>query len=200
MWLPSLEVLVLVGILLLIAAIAVPGLLSSQRASNERSASTLLKTITSAEADFRANDRDGNHVNDFWTGDVSGLYYVVSPETKAEVRLVDASVANADARPLFPLPKRTVPVVGYLYQAMDRDLSVKGADGEYKADTDKSGRKVHHRSLFGFVAFPEGSGKGKYQFMVNENNTIFRWKVLTPRTTWPDDEELKRITSPCEDD
>src|SRR5689334_9677177 len=51
----------------IVAAIAIPGLLSSQRASNERNASASLKTLASAEADFRANDRDNNKINDFWT-------------------------------------------------------------------------------------------------------------------------------------
>jgi hypothetical protein len=37
-------------------------------ASNERPASTMLKSLSSAGADFRANDLDGNHVKDFWTG------------------------------------------------------------------------------------------------------------------------------------
>jgi glycine cleavage system regulatory protein len=33
-----------------------------------------LKSLASAESDFRANDRDWNHINDFWTGDVKQLY------------------------------------------------------------------------------------------------------------------------------
>jgi len=76
------EWLIILGIILAICAIAIPGLLSSQRASNERNASTSLKTLSSAEADFRANDRDWNHVNDFWTGDVKGLYTMTSAAEK----------------------------------------------------------------------------------------------------------------------
>src|SRR6516165_7868464 len=72
------ELMIVIAIIAIIAAIAIPGLLSSQRASNERNASTSLKTITAAQADFRANDRDGNHVNDFWTADVKGLYTMTS--------------------------------------------------------------------------------------------------------------------------
>src|SRR3982751_2178207 len=99
------ELMIVIAIIAIIAAIAIPGLLSSQRASNERNASTSLKTLTSAEADFRANDRDWNHVNDFWTGDVKGL----SPMTSAAVsgssnsttdqiiKLIELSVASADA-------------------------------------------------------------------------------------------------------
>src|SRR6187200_2751190 len=128
-------------VIAIIAAIAIPGLLSSQRASNERSASTSLKTLSSAEADFRANDRDWNHVNDFWTGDVSGLYYVKPVGGGPELRLIEESVANADAKPLSALPQGTVPIGGYLFQALDRDSNLKGFEGEYKRDTDRSGRK-----------------------------------------------------------
>jgi prepilin-type N-terminal cleavage/methylation domain-containing protein len=61
------ELMIVIAIIAITAAIAIPGLLSSQRASNERNASTSLKTLSSAEADFRSNDRDWNHVNDFWS-------------------------------------------------------------------------------------------------------------------------------------
>jgi hypothetical protein len=32
----------------------------------------------------------------------------------------------------------------------------------------------HNLSKFGFVAYPESQSAGKYVFIVNENNTIFR--------------------------
>jgi hypothetical protein len=41
---------------------------------SERCASDSLQTLTVAEAEFRANDRDWCTVNDFWSTDVSGLY------------------------------------------------------------------------------------------------------------------------------
>ena len=40
--------LVICAILLLVCAVAIPGLMSSRRASNERQASTALKTLTAA--------------------------------------------------------------------------------------------------------------------------------------------------------
>jgi len=189
-WLPSPGFLVFLGIIAVFVAIAIPGVLSSQRASNERTASTMLKILTSAEADFRANDRDGNKVNDFWTGDVSGLCYGRSPEG-VELRLIEPTTANADARPLFPLTKGTVPLAGYSYQALERDNSVPGPEGVYKTDTDKSGRKVHHETKFGFCAFPKDGGSGKYVFFVNENNTIFRQATPQPIDAFPDDRTLK---------
>jgi type II secretory pathway pseudopilin PulG len=74
----KIEVIFIVVLILVIAGIAVPGLVSSQRASNERERVTNLRILVSAEADFRANDRDGNGVNDFWTADVKGLHTMTS--------------------------------------------------------------------------------------------------------------------------
>src|SRR5579859_2168271 len=104
------ELMIVIAIIAIIAAIAIPGLLSSQRASNERNASTSLKTLTSAEADFRANDRDWNHVNDFWTADVKGLYTMTSAAVSGAnnstsdpaIKLIELSIASADADPAVP--------------------------------------------------------------------------------------------------
>src|SRR6185436_8111745 len=105
--LTMIELIIIVAVILVIAAIAVPGLLSSQRASNERNASMALKALSAAEADFRSNDRDGNHVNDFWTGDVKGLYTMTSAEVPGAgtapkdepLRLIEIEIAAADVDP-----------------------------------------------------------------------------------------------------
>src|SRR5258706_3632595 len=76
-----LEVLIVMVVIGIIAAIAVPGLITSQRSSHERNASTSLKTFCVAEADFRNNDRDGNRINDYWTGDVKSLYTLTNCAT-----------------------------------------------------------------------------------------------------------------------
>src|SRR2546421_7385618 len=72
------ELMIVIAIIGVIAAIAIPGLLSTQRSSYERGASTSMKTIAVGESDFKVNDRDGNHVSDYWTGDVKGLYTMTS--------------------------------------------------------------------------------------------------------------------------
>lgn len=174
-----------------VAVVLLPGLLSSHRAYNERMASTQLKMLASAEADFRANDRDGNRVHDFWTADVSGLYYLTSGADGKEIRLIEVDVADADAKPLLPRPKGSIPDEGYRYAALERDGSVAGDSGLYKRDTDQSGRKVHHESKFGFCAFPADAGSGKCVFFVNENNIVFREAGTQPREVFPSNEELK---------
>ena len=178
-------------IILIVAAILIPGTLTSHRAENERNASTSLKTLTSAESDFRTNDRDLNRVNDFWTGDVSGLYYLKPAGDGPGIRLIDESLANADAKPLLAPTKGTSPRACYLFQALDQDRNLKGAEAEYRRDTDKSARKVHNMEIFGFCAYPENESGGKYVFGVNENNTIFRENGTKPWTSWPTDKDLK---------
>ena len=189
------ELMIVIAIIAIIAAIAIPGLLSSQRASNERNASTSLKTLTSAEADFRANDRDWNHVNDFWTADVKGLYTMTSCAVKGAlndttdpaIKLIELSVASADTdgTPItgggencnlstFAVSSSKA---GYWYQALEIDMNFTGlAEGSYWADTTGTVAMgtCHNTSKFGFMAYPDSQSAGKYVFMVNENNTIFR--------------------------
>jgi prepilin-type N-terminal cleavage/methylation domain-containing protein len=221
------ELMIVIAIIAIIAAIAIPGLLQSQRAANERNASASLKTITSAEADFRANDRDKNKVNDFWTFDIKGLYsfesHVAANQagTANMIKLIEISVAGADAdstsvhgscEPITNITTRSAKS-GFWYEALTSDASADPADAIYQtntAGTDEGGGNVtallYHTSKFGFLAHPDSSSAGKFCYIVNENNTIFR-RALTsalkgsalPTTKntvagfgiWPTDPNLK---------
>lgn len=177
-------VLLAIVLLVLLAALALPGIYSSQRASNERNASASLKTIASAEADFRGHDRDMNGVQDFWTGDVAGLF---------PYGQIERSLAEADASPIGKLRPKPLPKAGYLYEAMDLDKNAPPEQRGYRKDTDGSGRKVHNHSLFGFTGYPAQPGKsGDYTFLINEGNTIIRMRNGgQPRRAWPEDSELR---------
>jgi prepilin-type N-terminal cleavage/methylation domain-containing protein len=227
------ELMIVIAIIAIIAAIAIPGLLSSQRASNERNASTSLKTLSSAEADFRANDRDWNHVNDFWTYNVSGLYTMTSAAipnaanitTDPPIKLIELSVASADTDSLSAVAATSEYMLlttfavysakaGYWYMALVTDQTLSGsAEMTYKLDTNGTPAmgSTHNTSKFGFISFPDSQSAGKYVFIVNENNTIFRSAtsgavrtgVLNPPgipanaayTQWPSDANLKSFWS-----
>jgi hypothetical protein len=185
---------VLAIIPLAIAAVAVPGLIGSARASRERQAASTLKTFSSAEADFRANDKDWNHVNDFWTADVKGLYTMTSagkPGAPGDaldpaIKLIELTAAAADAdESFFPAGGENMPLrtfaspaarQGFWYAALTLDLCVTGMESTYRRDTGGSPAmgSCHNTSKFGFVAFPDSPWQGTYIFLVNENNTIFR--------------------------
>jgi general secretion pathway protein G len=177
-----------------------------QLAANERSGATTLKTLCSAEADFRANDRDWNHVNDFWTADVAGLYSCKDSNGQS-IKLIEVSVALADAAPLekgaaggkipaladFGVP---APKAGYWFRAMEKANDAQ--PGELlRVDTDLPGvlkmGKVHNLSRFGFCAYPaEYGASGLQTFIVNENNTIFCKDTQgEPVLEWPTDAELQ---------
>lgn len=228
--LTRIELVVIIAVVLVIAGIAVPGLMSSQRASNERGAVTLLKTLASAEADFRTNDRDKNGVNDYWTADVKGLF-TMTPAAEGErgdlprhlpLQLISRDLAAADGDETFhpaggenlPLSQFTPPGTssGYWFMALVSDRSVADpADRCYQADTGGTPLMgpVHHKTRYGFTAFPFGPGAGDQRFIINEHNTIFPedLKKDVPRVgssrppglktipawylDWPNDDELK---------
>ena len=87
------ELMIVIAIIAVIAALAIPALLSAQMATNERNAHASLKTIVTAEIDFRGNDRDYNRIGDFWTGDIAGLYCmtssVVAGNADDPIKLID---------------------------------------------------------------------------------------------------------------
>jgi len=128
--------------------------------STERNASTSLKTIASAQAYFRANDGDNDGVNQFWRSDVSGLY-TLAPGGGPAIKLIELSVACADDRPKTDIHKYSIlaPKAGYWYRA------IRHSDEDPKAlDPNR----------FAYCAFPDSPKAGKYIFIVDENNTIFR--------------------------
>src|SRR5262244_616189 len=61
------ELLIVVAIIGIIAAIAIPNLLSSKRAANEGSAESSLRTIHSSEATYKSTAGNGNY------GDLTAL-------------------------------------------------------------------------------------------------------------------------------
>jgi hypothetical protein len=148
--------------------------------SFERTSSTTLKTICSAQADFRANDRDGDGVNQFWRADIAGLY-AMTPGGGPAIRLIELSTALADARPAYDLSAYgpRAPRAGYWFRAL-RHADEKDLDA------------VHR---FAAVAYPADYPKsGRYTFIVDENNTLFRADLGHGRgiEVFPTDEELQK--------
>jgi prepilin-type N-terminal cleavage/methylation domain-containing protein len=194
------ELMVVVGIIAIIAAIAIPGLVSAQRAANERNASVSLKTIVTANHDFRANDRDGNRLVDFWTGDVAGLCLIVpqvgsgapsSVPYSAAIRLVDLSMASADgefggagvryaASMHVPIANALIafrPKAGFWYTRLINEVSSSGSL-PYQIDTDGPSNSLwaacHNTDRFGFMAFPGSLGVGRVAFIVNHEGVVFK--------------------------
>lgn len=176
-----------------------PSSAPGESVGDERLAATALKTLTSAQADFRANDRDNNHVNDFWTGDVAGLYTTLPMGANQMIRLIELDLAAADGAPLDEealgkLAERQ-PKAGYWFRAMQKD-NAQNPPAEYQQATIAGGAKTHNTSQFGFVCYPAEYGvTGVRTYIVNENNTLF-WKDTQGEAVleWPDDATLREWT------
>jgi hypothetical protein len=192
------ELLLLVAVLVIVGAIAITGLKASQRASNERNASASLKTLASAEADFRGNDRDGNKIQDFWTRDVAGLYGIVPVGSTDKIMLIEIWVAGADfAAAGVSAPGVTgleevdrdhyapaEPKEGYWFQRMLTDESGNAyecnTDGILRGDSTPSDRSWWNHAKFAFYAFPDTYATGRHVFFINEGNTIFKRAMTGP--------------------
>jgi len=117
-----------------------------------------LKTIATAQADFRANDRDWNHENDYWRADVAGLY-ALEVEGVA-IKLIELSVASADRKPSVSMERHSVqsPKAGFWY------VSIPHAD-EVRRGPDR----------FAASCFPDMLREGQLgTYLISEDNVIHR--------------------------
>ena len=125
-----------------------------------------MKTLASAQADFRAGDRDNNGTQDFWRGDLAGLY-----TTKGlggdSIKLIELRLVLADERPRSDLSSlgERAPYLGYWFRAIPHE-----GEDPTKPDPQR----------FAFVASPIDFPKHQRDtVIVDENNTA--WKnVLAP--------------------
>jgi uncharacterized membrane protein YkoI len=192
------DLVIVTAILTGIVAVSIAPLLASGRLANERAAVVSLKVITVAEADFRSNDRDGNRVSDFWTADVFGLYGMIpitgadttipkdSVDADKAIKLLEPSLAAADGRTdqawygnvefassigMGRLKR------GYVFRALHNEVTG-GAATTLLFDTDGADQfygACHDNDRFGFIAFPISLKSGRSMYVVNEDNTIWKY-------------------------
>ncbi len=176
------ELMIVVAIIAIVAAIALPNLLSAQINANERSASTSLRSLSTSEYDFRTNDRDNNLLQDFWTGDVSGMYRLTDPAGNL-IKLIELPVAQQDGNPmpagsanglmsglLPPLSTKA----GYWIMALDQDQQPE-PDQDYRQVTDVPMGPVHNSVRYGFISYAEAYGtSGRAMFITNESGVVYR--------------------------
>ena len=163
--------------------------LMSSRASNDRNASATLKTLMTAEADFRSNDRDNDGAANFWVRDVYGLYALCpSPDRKRlpekltpenEIKLIEPSLAYADAGGAGPGPG---------CMRLESPMGLKGCYGylavsAYESDAvaeyaEEGGIAAFGRSYnaerFAFVAVPNSRKAAKALYLVTQEGTVYK--------------------------
>jgi prepilin-type N-terminal cleavage/methylation domain-containing protein len=187
------ELMIVIAIIAIIAAIAIPNLLSGRMSANETSALGALKLFTSSEAIWFQQGPDGNGVKDYWTYDVSCLHRLYRADGVSKVAFIPMDVARADARPAAPTgtPFGTNPLYeqwtanaagliiwpksGYWFTVMDYSDLNTGTDYEYNHNAVGPGLiKACNSNKYGFMAAPDIYGtSGIRSFIVNEAGVVY---------------------------
>lgn len=188
----AIELLVLFVCLIIVAAIVIVLKIRAQPAANEKSALASLKLIREVESIFRSRDYDRNGINDYWTGDVSGLYRLLNSDG-LQIKGIDLDLAEADTDPIAPIANyvgsalgHAMPKDGYYFTAMTTDET-----GSIYRINPLRGTNIYalHNSKFAFCAYPEiYEETGKNIFMVSHDGTIWRKDIgsATSVRTWTD--------------
>jgi hypothetical protein len=122
---------------------------------------------------MKSGDLDQNAINDFWTADVAGLYYMARAGTSEYVRLVELPLALADANTrqsgttyAMPATHASSPKSGYWIQAHTGWEEPAAQPNTYgNQNTDR----------ISFVAYPNSYGSGgKLIFIVSEAGTMYK--------------------------
>jgi prepilin-type N-terminal cleavage/methylation domain-containing protein len=195
------ELMIVIAIIAIIAAIAIPNLLSGRMSANETSAMGTLKQFTSTEAIWLQQGPDGNGIKDYWTYDVSCLHRMYRADQSTKVAFVPLDVARADACPAdfngqafgaasLPYeiwsgqgPNGAImcqPKSGYWLHAMIRTNLTTPPTGDaaptwYNLDLVGAGTTFAcNPNKYGFMAYPDAYGtSGIRTFIVNEAGTIY---------------------------
>jgi len=171
------ELLIVITLIALMVAVAVPCFLRAQVAARQSNACTLMKALVSHEAVWRSQDFDRNGTGDYWVRDVRGLYGI-RDQVGSPVALINVAFARADRAAAFSYALQvdtTQPNKGYFVQAMTTDQD--GLPYVDAALPPPSAEPVSgpcsNRSRFGFTAFPEVYGQtGISVFVVGEDGII----------------------------
>jgi prepilin-type N-terminal cleavage/methylation domain-containing protein len=89
------ELMIVVAIIAILAAIAIPNLVMGKLAANETSAISTLRMLTSQQMIWYERNYDGNAYRDYWTYDISCFHrMMIASGTK--IGMVDITVARSD--------------------------------------------------------------------------------------------------------
>jgi hypothetical protein len=105
-----------------LAAVAFPGLIPDYHTVVDRSMPGTLRTIATAQEDFRRKDLDEDGIRQFWREDIAGLYTLMPKRnpTVLPLRLIELSTAAADERCRSDIERYAVKAAkaGYWYRAI----------------------------------------------------------------------------------
>ncbi|MEK7449479.1 MAG: DUF2950 family protein [Planctomycetota bacterium] len=198
------ELMIVVAIIAIIAAIAIPQLLTSKMSANEISAIAGLRMLLSQEDVWMQQDADGNGTKDYWTYDVSCFKRLRrgGAGSPISVDFVDSSFAKSDFYPVaytggvavpFTIPEieqwaapiTITPKSGYYFRTMGSTLDVGGVTLSTNIVGSVGAVLAANSTAFSFMAAPATYGStGVNSFMVSQGGTVYRVDVGSEANKW----------------
>jgi prepilin-type N-terminal cleavage/methylation domain-containing protein len=162
------ELMIVVAIIAIIAAIAIPSLLRSRMAANQTAAAASCKAFAEAEEIYHRTDYNGNGILEYATC-MSGANSLLEKTPGAgDLALIDRAFANAEGNPGTATPK-----AGYVFKVLTQQGAA--ATGGSRVYLTGSGATLAMTLGYGVCAVPGAyDGTGRDTFIINNNGTIFQ--------------------------
>jgi prepilin-type N-terminal cleavage/methylation domain-containing protein len=163
------ELMIVVAIIAIIAAIAIPNLLRSRMAAHETAAAASCKAFAEAEDIYRRTDYNKDGVLEYATAlkGANSLYETTADQ--ADVGLIDRTFAQAEGAPDTASPK-----AGYVFTVLtEQGPAATGGNRPYLSN---SGGGTQHMTLgYALSAVPaQYDGTGRNTFMISNAGTIYQ--------------------------
>jgi prepilin-type N-terminal cleavage/methylation domain-containing protein len=179
------ELMIVVAIIAIIAAIAIPSLLRSRMAANQTAAAAACKAYAEAQEIYRRTDYDGDGVLEYAQRLKGANSLLEKVADEGDLALIDKVFANAEGDPGDVTPK-----AGYVFTVMtEQGESATGGARNYIANDNMT-------LGYGLSAAAGAyDGTGRDNFAINNNGTIFQkdfgnkddavhTTMFNPDTTW----------------
>ena len=169
---------VIVIVAVVISCLMLPGVQRARRAHNEIAAHGGVGALFRAEDDFRCNDRDQDGAQNYWVGDVYGLYGLCPLRDGVDpahmLRLIEPSLAAADVTPCEEWPgcvppAQTIqgwtPRSGYVFRAFAARLTPAGPQPYGEQGRVAGGGRCLNADHFAFCAAPLSRAQGHQMYI-----------------------------------
>ena len=194
------ELMIVVAIIAIIAAIAIPSLLRSRMAANETAAAASCKAFAEAEEIYHRTDYNQDGVLEYATALKGTNSLLETTSGIGDLALIDKSFAFAEGEATGATAG--IPKAGYVFTVLTGQGSA-ATGGSRSYITTVTG--ANHMTLgYGMCAIPGAyDGTGRDAFIINNNGTIFQ-KDRTSTTLGhetvfnPDTTPVTGAWTPCE--
>ncbi|HLX60082.1 MAG TPA: DUF2950 family protein [Planctomycetota bacterium] len=160
------ELMIVVAIIAIIAAIAIPNLLRSRMAANETAAVAACKAFATAEDIYRRTDYNKDGILEYAQALSGNNSLYENTAGAGDIALVDRAFANAEGQPLGT----AVPKAGYVFMVLTSQGA--NASGGARSFLDGNGTMTLGYGLS--AVSNQYDGVGRNAFVISNSGTIYQ--------------------------